>query len=332
VGAQRASRGSGHLCLELIGAEAAGYEGHEGHEGHEAKEVREGQAPREHVPMEIRGESRGPLDARASTALSIRRMTKAAPEAIGTPERATSESAAPGLDASPAPPTLTLDRRDAQRALFGTTAIVSALGLGAEVFKAACGVSGKRGFVPMFSLSYEQNVPTWYASALLFTCSLLLAFAARASGRGQVKRWWLLAAAFLYISIDETAEIHEQASAWFSFSGVLYFGWVIPAAAVVLALGAAYLRFLAALPRRTRLRFIVSGAIYVTGALLFELPLGAWTSRHGTDNLGYALIDWVEETLELTGLCLFILALLDHLGSLGVHLGFSRAPASGEDP
>lgn len=244
---------------------------------------------------------------------------KATQRAIGGPEP----------DASPALQVITLDRLVARRALFGATALVSALGLGAELLKAAYGMSGKRGLVPMFSLSYEQNIPTWYASALLFACALLLALAARASAGAEVKRWWLLAAGFLYISVDETAEIHEQASAWFSFSGVLTFGWVIPAAAVVLALFVYYLRFLAALPRRTRLRFIVAGTLYVTGALLFELPLGAWTSRYGTDNLGYALIDWVEETLELAGLCLFILALLDHLGSMSIRLGFSapNAPA-----
>ena len=60
-------------------------------------------------------------------------------------------------------------------------------------------------------------------------------------------------------------------------------------------------------------RFVIAGAIYVTGAVLLELPLGAWTEQYGADNLGYALIDWCEETLELVGLTLFAATLLRRL-------------------
>ncbi len=44
-----------------------------------------------------------------------------------------------------------------------------------------------------------------------------------------------------------------------------------------------------------------------------ELPLGLWTDVHGDDNVGYALLDWTEETLELVGATLFVLALDRHL-------------------
>jgi hypothetical protein len=43
-----------------------------------------------------------------------------------------------------------------------------------------------------------------------------------------------------------------------------------------------------------------------------ELPLGWWTERFGDDGLGYALIDWVEETLEMTGAAAALLVLLRH--------------------
>ena len=44
-----------------------------------------------------------------------------------------------------------------------------------------------------------------------------------------------------------------------------------------------------------------------------ELPLGLWVSEHGSSNLGYGLLDWIEETLELTGIAVFLYALMIEL-------------------
>jgi hypothetical protein len=227
---------------------------------------------------------------------------------------------------------ITLSRATIRRVLFVTMALVVSAGLAVEALRSAGKLREKTGLLPMFSLSYEQNIPTWYSSALLFSCSLLLAVSAlfaRRSRAGDVRYWWLLAAAFLYISIDEVACIHEEASRFFALGGVLFFGWVIPAGIIVLALGAAYLRFLLRLPRRTRAQFIVAGAIYVTGALLLELPLGYWTEREGSRNFVYAAIDWVEESLEILGLTLFLLSLLEYLGAAGCRVTLSPPPERG---
>jgi hypothetical protein len=99
----------------------------------------------------------------------------------------------------------------------------------------------------------------------------------------------------------------------FDTEGLLHFGWVIPAAAIVLTVGLAFIGFLRRLDRSTARRFVLAGALYVTGALLFELPLGWWTEQYGDDSPGYALIDWCEETLEFAGLTLFAATLLRRL-------------------
>ena len=77
-----------------------------------------------------------------------------------------------------------------------------------------------------------------------------------------------------------------------------------------------FLRRLHHLSPRTARRFVLAGALYVGGAVLFELPLGWWTARHGDDGLGYYLIVWCEETLELAGLTLFAGALLERLAGV----------------
>jgi hypothetical protein len=43
-----------------------------------------------------------------------------------------------------------------------------------------------------------------------------------------------------------------------------------------------------------------------------ELPLGWWTTHYGENTLGYALIDWLEETMEMVGATLALVALLAH--------------------
>lgn len=167
-----------------------------------------------------------------------------------------------------------------------------------------------------FSLSHEQNAPTWYASCLLLLCALNLALIALAKTRDKARyaaHWWFLAGVFAYISLDETAEIHESASTGFDFSGFLYFGWVIPATVVVTVIGSCYLRFLSHLPRSTRWRFVAAGAIYVGGALGVEFLLGYWTDLAGRQNLTYGLIDLVQESMELAGVSLFLCSLVEYL-------------------
>ena len=50
------------------------------------------------------------------------------------------------------------------------------------------------------------------------------------------------------------------------------------------------------------------------GALGIELPLGYWTDVAGDTNMVYALIDLVEESMELLGVSLFLCALVGYLG------------------
>lgn len=196
------------------------------------------------------------------------------------------------------------------RGLVVTSGLCCGLGLLAELLHHRFGLDHPA--LLLWSLSYEDNLPSWYASVLPLMCAGLLATIAVGEAVDR-RHWQLLALGFVYISIDEALSLHEMLGALFDTRGVLHFGWVIPAAAIVLVVGLIYLGFLRRLDRPTARRFVLAGALYVTGAVLFELPLGWWTERHGDDTLGYALIDWCEETLEFTGLTLFAVTLLGRL-------------------
>lgn len=173
--------------------------------------------------------------------------------------------------------------------------------------------------VAFFSLSYEHNLPTWYSSSLLVACAIALgAVAARVRERRDRfgAQWWILAAGFAFMSLDEAVELHEHLGGLLTLHGALYFSWIVPATLLVIVLLVAFVPFLRALPARTRWRFVAAGAIYVGGAVGMELPLGWWTEHHGDENFTYAFIDWIEENLEVLGATLFVLSVLEHRASL----------------
>lgn len=205
-----------------------------------------------------------------------------------------------------------------RRSVLVATAIVSLLGLAVELYGSFTTDDGWLDVLwPLLSLSAEANVPTWFASSLLLCCALAAGSIASRLQAGEPwrKHWWGIAIALAWVSLDESAELHEHLGGHFETSGILFFDWVIWAALIVAVLAVIYLPFLRALPSPTRERLVIAVVVYVGGALVMELPLGWYVERAGTESLGYALIDWVEETLELVGASLALAALVAHARS-----------------
>lgn len=197
------------------------------------------------------------------------------------------------------------------RALTTLSAAVSLAGLVAECSYYWLWPTMPERVYGMFSLSFETNLPTWYSSSLLAAAAVGLALVAAVTRDRWRRYWWALAGCFAFMSLDESIEIHEQLGGLVGGSGVFYFDWVLIAGPAVLVLGLVFARFVLALEPTTRRRFVVAGVLYVGGALAMELPLGWWTERAGIDNIGYGLIDWVEETLELAGATLFVVSVYE---------------------
>ena len=176
------------------------------------------------------------------------------------------------------------------------------------------------GFVRLFSVDKEGNIPTLYSCfALLFCSSMLFLIASirKRAGDRYSLHWWVLSIIFLYLSVDEATSIHEEAinpvRSALNTSGLLYFAWVIPAAALVLLFVLAYLRFLAHLPGKTRRLFLLAGLVYLAGALGMELVGAYQTDFYGQENMAYVLIVSIEEFFEMMGIVVFIYALLSYI-------------------
>lgn len=197
------------------------------------------------------------------------------------------------------------------RGLALVGALVCGAGLTVELARHLGSLGPESSLRSALSLSYEANLPTWYSSGLLWTAALGLACCGwRSSERAW---WWGLAAIFMLLSLDESIELHEELGGA-ALGGALYFSWVVPGALLTAIFGAAYLGFWRRLPTTTRRGFAWAFAIYVGGALGMELPLGAWFELHGDENLGYAALDFVEESLEIAGLSVFLVAIVEQLG------------------
>ena len=166
----------------------------------------------------------------------------------------------------------------------------------------------------------EQNLPTFYSSLMLLVAALLCGLIARShseSDHTNVRHWTALSVAFVLVSLDEFASIHEQAGVRLReqlgiTGGPLFYAWVIPGAALVALFGIALLRFLRSLPRTTRRRLLAAGVLFLSGAIGLEMVGGAYAAVHGDHSMS-VLIATVEETLEMVGTAVLLYALLAYI-------------------
>jgi len=229
-----------------------------------------------------------------------------------------------------------LSIRQVSGLLAGATAFLVLLGTIVIVPKYMFGHDYVYGFVPKFDLDGEINVPTWFSSTLLLLAGLLLFYIGAASRREHdqwARHWSFLAWVFVLLSADETGGLHGLLSdplrSAFHLSGAFYHAWVLPVGAAVVAIGLAYLRFLRNLPAGTRRLLILSGIVYVVGAIGFELPEGIYRTAFGANvTVVYGVLTVLEETFEMVGIVLFIYALLDFVEGRWGGVRITLAPAS----
>jgi hypothetical protein len=166
--------------------------------------------------------------------------------------------------------------------------------------------------IAFFDLDEEESIGTWFSTLILLAAGQLLLLQAhleRQKASSWTAWWLLLAVGFHILSLDEVIGIHEYVNTVFED-----IPWTTFGAGVVLIVGLAYLPFLAALPANTRYLFVVAGAIYVGGAVGVERATDWYQVNDLLNTLEYNLWTAVEEFMEMTGVILFIYALMDYLG------------------
>lgn len=172
-----------------------------------------------------------------------------------------------------------------------------------------------------FHLAADGNLPTYFSSLLLAIASLLL-YVTHKLDKKKTYHWLLLSLIFLFLSIDESAMLHENFAGIIgkkiklllkSTSSFFAWAWVIPYGVLTLLTGLYFMRFTLKLPNKTRNLFFLSGSIYVFAALFLEVLEAHFETKFGATNLINEFLYPCEEVLEMAGIIIFIYAILDYL-------------------
>lgn len=177
-------------------------------------------------------------------------------------------------------------------------------------------------FYRFLHVDFEGNLPTWVATFLLAGCGAVLAVIATARRQQSDShwRWWTaLSLLFFALSADEAASIHElfvrPLRSMFGGNRWVWFPLVVPGTVAALAAWATFRRFLLTLPTTTRRALYRGIALFLGGVLVLE-TMGGWfdPERYG-DNLVYFALATAEEGLEMWGIAVMVVGLLEYLGS-----------------
>ena len=170
----------------------------------------------------------------------------------------------------------------------------------------------------LFNVGEEGNIPSYYSSTSILFASLLLGFISlfRKINGLTYSLWLVLSLIFFFLSIDESVQLHERIGIFlidnnFDLTGYLSYGWVIPYGLLsIVFAGVFYFKFLPQLPKKIFWLFIISGSIFVLGAIGLEMIGAKIYHTHNFSKIINAVCYSIEEFLEMLGIALFIYALL----------------------
>ena len=208
-------------------------------------------------------------------------------------------------------------------AQFAIVTVVIALGLFAYVFAELTGHNSLFGFLRLLDVHSEQSIATYVSAINLLLASILIFIVYgyektnKLNGAGY---WLFLSIVFLYLSVDESASIHENFGNIHRFlvgkeliPPILNFRvWIPYGIFFVFAVAIVLLPIVRKLPTDTRRCFLIAGCVFVTGAVGFEY-LGGWMLESGsvksTKDVAYVVEGLFEEGFEMYGVAIFNCAL-----------------------
>ena len=206
---------------------------------------------------------------------------------------------------------------DARRCGFWLAATTASLGV---VSYAMHLITRAVGADPIETLDVgdEVSLGTWYESLLFVVAAAALFLAGRQEPpSNRLFGWNSLAAVMAFLSIDEAASLHERfgnvLEGVIESGGYLHQLWVVPGVIFTVGVLLGHLGWLRRVPPATRRGMLVGGALFVLGAVGFELLAGPLAEAGDDDTLAMITLIAIEEFLEMIGLSVFILAVLGHL-------------------
>jgi len=167
-------------------------------------------------------------------------------------------------------------------------------------------------FREKFNLNQEGNVPTWFSTVLLFWIALnsFRIYKANAQVQNTVRLsqifWGLMSAAFLFLSLDEGAQVHEL----FALLNLPHWFLIYAPFIILFLFLTYYYLFCENCGKELRAWLGWGFVLYILGAFFFELITYVLSPLSPTlMEVEYVL----EESLEMVGAILILMGTQHHL-------------------
>lgn len=174
------------------------------------------------------------------------------------------------------------------------------------------------GFIPLFNLDGEYNIPALFSVGLITVNAMLLFLIGKhnRTKEGHKRYWSVLSYIFLFLAFDEFTSMHERiggivyrfAPSAFPVSESRY--WMLPFSILIIAFLSYFYRFIFQLQKISLLRFCIAGGIYIGGAMGVEWLGDQYIWMYGSPDFTYGMLSCLEEMLEMVGMIYFFRALL----------------------
>ncbi|WP_136548997.1 hypothetical protein [Hydrocarboniclastica marina] len=218
---------------------------------------------------------------------------------------------------------LTVRPGDVLKVLLTVGVLLVAAQIATVIFRFGFGYEYVKGFVPLFNMDGEGNFPAYLSFIQILLAGLILFFIAQLERKNAAKHvveWYVLSGGFLLMALDEGIMLHERLAAPVRTAldsettnvGIFYAVWTIPAGIIVILLGLYFLRFLLALEAVHRFRFMLAGALYLSGAIGMELVGMYYFKAVGGDDAIFGVLVTIEESLEIFAVTVFVWSLLKY--------------------
>jgi hypothetical protein len=184
----------------------------------------------------------------------------------------------------------------------------------------------------------EGSLPTWYATMTLMACAVMLGVIAVDAARRRRPyplHWAASGVVFALLSLEEILGVHSEATRVLrsvvsitegpgyalALGAIALVGLVV----VVLIFGRFYLH----LPSRWRWSFTIAAIIYLTGVFASDAIGDYLIAANGEHTLPYIVVLTLEEILEMTGVLIFLVMLLEYIRSFVGRVSFDVIDPSG---
>lgn len=220
-------------------------------------------------------------------------------------------------------------------------------------------------FTQLVDLDLESNMPTFFNAFLFFIAAALFYLHGKNALPKMRLGWYVMTCVFVFLGFDEGAQIHEKfmfftlrllnnGSQTGGNLGWFYYAWVIPYGLAAIGLVLVLSRWLLGLRPAVRNGLVLSGIVYVFGAVFLEMagaklirslpyqdaslfpwlpcevyqdPSNCWVYM----DLRYIVLYTLEETGEMTGLILCTHYLLKAFEASRMKVSLMLSPQNGKN-